>query len=254
MGGRDACIPPTNRLRVSLAVSSLAAILCATAAWAHGAERDARALTCKAGATLVRVGGKPTCLASGQACSAKLQADYRRAGLVCWNGRLKRSSAAAKTATTTRESPAAAGTRANPIPLNTPGNLGNGWTLTITSVNSDATAAILAADPANASPLPGYRYVLVTVTASYNGAGSSHLSPAASLHAVGASNVEHSTANSFCGELPPPNLDLTNPLVLSGGSESGYAACWMVSAAEIASLEMYHQQPLTTTQVWFALH
>src|SRR5581483_7831327 len=119
--------------------------------------------------------------------------------------------------------PGAPGTRTNPIPLNTPGNLGNGWTLTVTSVNQDATSVILAADPANAAPLAGYRYVLVTVTAAYDGPGSSHLTPATSFRATGASNVEHTMSNSFCGELPPPNLDLTNPNVASGNSESGYA-------------------------------
>jgi hypothetical protein len=94
---------------------------------------------------------------------------------------------------------------------------------------------------------------MITVTATYTGPGSSHLTPDTSFRAVGASNVDHSTSNSFCGELPPPNLDLTNPLAFNGGTESGYAACWMVTTADIASLEMYYQPLLSTTQVWFAL-
>jgi hypothetical protein len=188
----------------------------------------------------------------GAACSPKLAADYRRAGFVCVKGRLARLPAS-KTVTATRQPPLA-GSRTNPIPLNSPGSLGNGWTLTVTSVNPDATSAILAADPANAAPVAGNRYVLVTVTAAYNGPGSSHLTPATGFRAMGASNVEHTTSNSFCGELPPPNLDLTNPLVQSGGSVSGYAACWMVSAAEVPKLELYYQPLLATSAVWFALH
>jgi hypothetical protein len=158
-----------------------------------------------------------------------------------------------KTVTATRQ-PTAPGTRTNPIPLNTPGNLGNGWTIIVTSVNPDATAAILGADPSNAAPLAGDRYVLVTVTTTYNGAGSSHLTPATSFRAMSTANVEHTTSNSFCGELPPPNLDMTNPAVPTGASESGYAACWMVSASEVPTLELYYQPLLATSAVWFALH
>jgi hypothetical protein len=188
----------------------------------------------------------------GGTCSAKLQSAYKHAGLVCVKGKLARLRGA-KTVTSTRE-PTAPGTRTNPVPLNTAASLGNGWTLTVTSVNADATSVILAADPGNAPPLAGNRYVLVTVTATYTGPGSSHLSPATSFRSMGASNVEHTTSNSFCGELPPPNLDLANPLVSSGNSESGYAACWMVAAADVPSLELDYQPLLATSGVWFALH
>jgi len=223
-------IPPTTRPHIVVRIGLVAVAACVVAASASA---------------------RPA-LKIGQPCSAKLQAQYKRAGLVCVKGRLAKL-AGPKTATTTRQ-PSPFGTRANPVPLNTAGNLGNGWTLTVTSVNTDATSAILAAGPGNAAPLAGYRYVLVTVTATYNSPGSSHLTPSTSFRAMAASNVEHTTSNSFCGTLPPPNLDQTNPLVPSGGSESGYAACWMVPAADVPSLELYYQPLLATSAVWFALH
>jgi hypothetical protein len=227
--------------------------LAANASSAHAFDRAAAALTCNAGAKPARVAGTPACLKAGQPCSAKQQADYKLAAFVCRRGHLQKTSATPKTLTTTKQSPPPGSSRANPVPLGKPGSLENGWTLTITSVNTDATTAILAADPTNAAPAQDLHYVMITVTATYTGPGSSHLTPSTSFHAVGASNVDHSTSNSFCGELPPPNLDLTNPPIPTGGTESGYAACWMVTTADITSLEMYYQPPLATTQVWFAL-
>jgi hypothetical protein len=207
--------------------------------------------TCKAGLKPAVVGGVFSCLKVGQTCQAKHERDYARSGFACRSGRLRTSPSGLATA----RSPSAPGSsRENPVLLGKPGALGNGWTVTITNVNPDATAAILGADPANSPPLNGLQYVLVTISAIYEGAGSSHLTPGTSLHSIGASNVAHSTANSFCGKLPSPNLDLDNPLVFKGGTISGYAACWMVAAGDVSSLEMYYQPLLSTTPVWFALH
>ena len=194
------------------------------------------------------VAGVSTCLTPGQACLGKRRADYARAGFTCASGRLKR------VAPTTGSPPPPGASLANPVPFGKPGALGNGWTVTVTSVNTDATAAILAADPGNTSPLAGNQYVLVSVNATYSGVGSSHLTPGTSFHAIGASGVAHSTSNSFCGKLPSPNLDLDNPLVFKDKSITGYAACWMVSVDDVATLEMYWQTLLSTQQVWFALH
>ena len=241
------------RSGIALGGSVFAACMVLNAPPAHASGRATPPLGCKAGAALARVAGRPTCLTVGQTCLAERQPDYKRATFVCRRGHLQKASPLANTVTTTNQSPAPGSSRANPVPLGKPGGLGNGWSLTITDVNPDATSAILAADPTNAPPAEGFHYVLVTVTATYNGPGSSHLTPGSSFHAVGASNVDHSTGNSFCGDLPPPNLDLTNPLVFSGGTESGYAVCWMVTTADAASFEMYYETPLSSMQVWFAL-
>jgi hypothetical protein len=237
----------------ALALAAAASWACLAVAGAS-AHRLAPGLTCKAGARLAHVGHKLACLKVGQACSVKQQSDYRTVTLVCRRGHLQRISDATKTITTTKQSALPGSSRANPVPLGKPGSLGNGWTLTITYVNPAATSAILAANPANTAPLQGFQYVLVAVTVAYGGPGNSHLTPGTSLRAVGASGVDYSTSNSFCGQLPPPDLDATNPNVPSGGSESGYVACWMVAAADVASLTMYYRPLLATTQVWFALH
>jgi hypothetical protein len=214
------------------------------------ARPGATAATCKAGLKAGLVGGKLTCLKAGQPCSATYASDYGRSGFVCRNGRLR-----AKVTTTSKQPVIGPGSsRANPVPLGKPGSLRNGWTLTITSVNADATNAILAADPANKAPLAEFQYVLVSISALYNGAGSSHLTPGTSFHAIGESGFAHSTSNSFCGTLPSPNLDIGNPLVFKGGAITGYAACWMVSKGDVAALEMYYQPLLGHEQVWFALH
>jgi hypothetical protein len=248
---RNGRLARTVRSGIALAGSALVACVVLNPPPAHALDRAAT-LSCNSGAKLARVAGTLSCLKIGQACSASRQSDYQLATFVCRRGRLEKRTLIVKTVTTTSQSPPGS-SRANPVPLGKPGGLGNGWSVTITGVNPDATAAILAADPTNAAPADGYHYVMVAVTASYDGPGSSHLTPGSSFHAISASNVDHSTSNSFCGALPPPNLDLTNPLVFNGGSESGYAVCWMVTTAEVGSLEMYYELPLSSTRIWFAL-
>ncbi len=223
--------------------------LAANASGVPGA-RTATSATCSGGSKHAVVAGSAKCLKAGQACVAKHGADYARAGFTCLNGRLKVSAHAAGT---TRSASSPGSSRANPVPLGKPGVLGNGWTVTVTGVNTDATSAMLAADSANSAPASGDQYVLVAVSATYGGAGSSHLTPGTSFHAVGASEVVHSTSNSFCGKLPSPNLDLDNPLTFKGKTITGYAVCWMVPAADVSTLEMYWQPLLSTAQVWFAL-
>jgi hypothetical protein len=238
----------------TLALAGSILVLSSAAAGAASSARPFLATTatarCTAGAKPALVGGTFTCLKAGMTCSLSHQDDYGRSGFLCRSGRLR-----AKPAPSPKLAPTGAGSsRADPVVLGKPGSLGNGWSVTVTAVNPDATSAILAADPTNKPPLDGFQYVLVSVSATYNGAGSSHLTPATSFHAMGASGYPHSTSNSYCGTLPAPSLDAANPLVFKGGTISGYAACWMVSKGDISSLELYYQPLFGTTQVWFALH
>jgi hypothetical protein len=72
---------------------------------------------------------------------------------------------------------------------------------------------------------------------------------------MGASGFAYSTGDAYCGRLPMTNLDMDNPLTLSGGTISGNAVCWMVKSSDLPSLVMYYLPLLTTTgAVWFALH
>jgi hypothetical protein len=241
-----------RRTAVLIGSSAALAWLAAGATAARPLLATAVSARCAAGTKPGVVAGAFRCLKNGQTCTMKNQADYARSGFLCRSGRLR-----TKTTTTTTVKQPAAGpgsSRTNPVPLGKPGALGNGWTLTVTGVNSDAAGAVLAVDPNNKPPLDGFQYVLVSVSATYAGTGSSHLTPASSLRAIGTSGFAHSSSNSFCGTLPSPNLDLTNPLVFGGGTITGYAACWMVARADVPALEMYYQPLLGGPQVWFALH
>jgi hypothetical protein len=212
----------------------------------RGAEAAAK-ITCSSGFKRAVVGGRFMCIKAGQRCVARYRADYARSGLTCRSGRLRKATASIAPASQRGDS------RTNPVPLGQPGRLGSGWTVTVTGVQADATEALLAADPGNKPPSPGFQYVLVSVTARYDGAGSSHLSSYSSFRALGTAGFAYSSFNSFCGTLPAPNLDLDNPLVFSGGTISGYAVCWRVPKEDVSSLVMYYQPLLGKTQLWFAL-
>ena len=236
--------------RAALILVSLVALI----VFAGNASGEARVPG--AGGSLCKTGFKPAvvdrafaCLKAGQACSAKHQSDYTRSGLSCKSGRLR-----VIVAGTTRSASSPGASRANPVPLGRWGALGNGWKLTVTEVNLDAASASLAADTSNSLPLLGFQYVLVAVSATYDGSGSSHLTPGSSLRSIGALNIVRTSSNSYCGKLPSPDLDTGNPLVFHGGKISGYAVCWMVLIGDVSGLEMYYQPPLSNTQVWFALH
>lgn len=257
-------------MRVGGAVAVLMLVLVAATAGSTAARAQTRALeaSCAKGAKAAVVGGNFKCLKVGAACLAKHQADYRRYGFTCVSGKLRKKSATAKTGgagstgvTTAPPAPptpappvVAAGTdRAHPIPLGQPGNIGGGWTVTVTGVSFDAWPAIGAANMFNTAPASGVQDVMVSVSATYTGSGSSHLDSDYALRAVGASNVAYTSFGNSCGVLPDPNLSLADPEVFSGGTVSGNAACWQVSAADVGSLEMFAQPLLGQTQVWFAL-
>jgi hypothetical protein len=141
------------------------------------------------------------------------------------------------------------------VPFGQPAPLGNGWTLTVTQFVPDATDMVLAANEFNSPPPAGSQDVMVAVSATYSGTGSSHLDSGFTLRAVGAAGVAYTTfdANS-CGVLPDPDLDLNDPEVFSGGTVSGNAACWVVPSSDVSSLVMFSEPFLVDQQVFFALH
>jgi hypothetical protein len=63
---------------------------------------------------------------------------------------------------------AAEGTRDNPLPIGTQVEIRD-WTVAITSVDKDATEAVLAHNQFNDPPAEGHRYVMFSVEATYNG-------------------------------------------------------------------------------------
>lgn len=141
-------------------------------------------------------------------------------------------------------------TRSNPIPLGQAGNVGNGWTVTVTNVYPDATAQVLAANPSNGPPAAGNQYFMIAVTATYTGAGSSRLNSGFAMKAIGASNVAYASFEDAC-LLPEPSLSLHNPEVPSGGTISGNAKCWQIRSSDAGSLVMFYD---LGDRTWFALH
>src|SRR3954452_4703989 len=65
----------------------LGALVCvASTASAANSSPDA----CRAGTKRAVIGGKVKCLKAGQACQARYQSAYKRVGLTCVNGRLRK--------------------------------------------------------------------------------------------------------------------------------------------------------------------
>ena len=149
--------------------------------------------------------------------------------------------------------PTAGATRANPVPLGQSARAGD-WTLTVTGISADAWPAIQAANMYNDPPAAGQQFFMIAVAATYMGSSSDRLDSGLTLRAVGGLNVGYTTFNNSCGVLPEPNLDMNDPEVFTGGTVSGNAACWAISASDASSLVMYFEPFLSGDTVWFALH
>jgi hypothetical protein len=218
---------------------------------------DAASASCKRGETPAIVRKQFVCLKVGRTCLASRQADYGRYGFVCKARKLARKSATKHPSpgTTTRATPAPkpGSSRTAPVPLGQPGDLGNGWVVTVTAVNPDASEAILAANMFNGAPPAGRQFFMVAVRATYKGPASSHLDSGYALRAVGIAGVGYTTFNNSCGVLPDPSLDADDPETFTGGTVSGNAACWAIEASDASSLVMYSKPLLSDTTVWFAL-
>lgn len=84
---------------------------------------------------------------------------------------------------------AGVGTRENPVPVGTPANMGDGWTLTVNSVNLDATDLVTAGNMFNDVPPDGSVYVLINITATYAGPDDK-ATPFVFMSGVTSANVE----------------------------------------------------------------
>lgn len=142
------------------------------------------------------------------------------------------------------------GTRANPIPLQTPADLGDGWTIRVVSVDTNA-AAQLTQNSLNQAPPPGFQDVLVTVEATYHGTTPESFSPYR-LQAAGTSGVVYTAYDNPCGVLPKPFSDQP----VSAGSVVPGQACWTVASGDVPKLLMYDGLLALErgVQEFFALH
>ncbi|MGA9277714.1 hypothetical protein [Ilumatobacter sp.] len=124
--------------------------------------------------------------------------------------------------TITEASPVDAdGTRDDPVPLGVAADIGGGWAMTVNSVELDGTESVAAENPFNDAAPEGTRYVVVNITAVYNGDEPSDTT-GVSIGGVGeGTNVvsDISSAQNFA--VPPAPAYQSFSEVFQGGETSG---------------------------------
>lgn len=144
------------------------------------------------------------------------------------------------------DSSAGVGTRANPVPIGTPADIGDGWTLVVNSLNLDATAEVTAENMFNDPPPDGSVYVLINITATYNGPDEK-ATPLIWISGVTSANVEIDPLSSFV--VAPDEFQMNE--VFAGGSVTGNVVL-TVPSAEVASLVLYTSAGFLNDDVYFA--
>lgn len=127
---------------------------------------------------------------------------------------------AAATADTIEPDDAEQGTRANPYPLGTAVSDGD-WTITINSVELDATDAVLAENPFNDEPAADHVYILANVTAEYIGSNADGDMPWIGLKYISAGGRTFDATDALA--VAPEGFDSTTTL-FEGASETGNIA------------------------------
>ncbi|MCK9440648.1 MAG: hypothetical protein M0Q13_04420 [Methanothrix sp.] len=145
---------------------------------------------------------------------------------------------------------AAAGTREDPVPMGTSVDLGDGWTVKVMSVTSDATNFILRENQFNDPPAAGNQFFIARVRASYEGDGSDTFGGSYRLRAVGSSAIGYSTFENSPGVIPDP---LPDSEVFTGGSIEGNIA-WQIKSSDSGSLVMYDSEASKTGRLYMALY
>lgn len=112
------------------------------------------------------------------------------------------------------------GTRANPYPLGTEVSDGE-WTITINSVDLNATDAVVAENMFNEEPESGHVYLLANVTAAYTGTDADGSTPWLSLSYVSPAGNTFDATDAMA--LAPDAFDSTTTL-FEGASETGNIA------------------------------
>lgn len=140
----------------------------------------------------------------------------------CSTATAEKPAAAEPAEETTTEAPAEEaapeeGTRANPYPIGTAITDGD-WTVTINSVTLDGTEAVIAENMFNEAPAEGTQYMLVNVTATYNGDNQDGTIPMLNLEYV---TVDGNTINSFDAMVVPPEQFDSTATLYPGASTTG---------------------------------
>lgn len=142
------------------------------------------------------------------------------------------------------------GTRENPIPINTPVQLVDGWQVRVLSVTPDATQAVLDENQFNDPPADGHQFFIATIEMTYQGPGSSHPDATFRFRAVGEEAVTYSTFGNSCGVYPDRIMDTE---VFTSGTVTGNL-CWEIRSADSDSLVMFDDEASQQERVYMALH
>lgn len=132
------------------------------------------------------------------------------------------SSETTEAATPTTASAAGVGTRENPVPLGTAAEVGDGWSMTVNSVNLDAADVITEANSYVDPPPDGKRFVLVNVTTAYNGEDES--SYGIELEVLGSVTNKPVSTWDATKMLTAPDPQYDGGELFQGGTETGNEA------------------------------
>jgi hypothetical protein len=141
------------------------------------------------------------------------------------------------------------GTRANPVPIGAPADIGDGFTLVVNSVNLDATQQVTGENTFNDAPPDGSVYVLINVTATYNGPDDK-TTPFFLISGVTSSNVEINELDNFV--VAPDAFDSTADVFMGGSTTGNFVLT--VPSAELDSLVLYTSAGFSDNDVYFAAH
>ncbi|GAA1824810.1 hypothetical protein GCM10009771_25250 [Nesterenkonia flava] len=145
-------------------------------------------------------------------------------------------------------SPDGEGTRENPYPLGAEISSGD-WTVTINSVDLDATDAVMAENQFNDAPADGHLYLLVNVTAQYTGNDPEGSMPWVTVEYVSPQGNTFDAAESFA--VAPDALDSTGTLY-EGASATGNIAL-SVPAEEVEAGVLSVRPDLFSEKVFVSL-
>ncbi len=135
--------------------------------------------------------------------------------------------------------------RLDPTPIGTPVDVGEGWTLTVTSPAVDITDAVAAENTFNDPPPDGARFVGIDVEYLYEGSGVASAFDV-STKMVGTDNVELPQG---CGVIPN-DADVFSD-VFTGGTISG-TLCYIVPADDIENVVLYASTVFDGPRFFFA--
>jgi hypothetical protein len=133
--------------------------------------------------------------------------------------------------TTTTQAAPKLGTRENPIPAGDTAQVGD-WEIAVLAAIPDATQTVMNENPYNEPPVEGNQFLMVEVSTTYRGTGSSPVALGLTFSTVGESSVAYSFGD-YCGVIPN-ELDQYAE-VFTDGSLSGNL-CWSIKASDAGSL------------------